>query len=193
MSARERGDSGRCHRPTFTPLGEGRRGESGHLGRACSAALRTSWLILSSTLQGKCYDPHFREQETEAQRRGGSQPRALVTSSAVHPSLPHCSDQALRSGRAGIKPRFWLQSPYVSTFTEQSHIALEEASTRLNCYLFIFMNREFIHMVQNSRGTKEYTVKTPSHPCLQPPSFPSWSQIPFLVSLVSFLKYSGCI
>lgn len=39
--------------------------------------MRQLWLILSSTFQGRCYYPRFREHETEAQRGGGSQPRAF--------------------------------------------------------------------------------------------------------------------
>lgn len=66
---------------------------------------------------------------------------------------------------------FWLQSLYFSTLGEQSPVALEEASTHLNCYLFIFMNREFIHRVPNSKGTKGYIVKLPLAPVSGHPGF----------------------
>lgn len=77
--ARERGNSRPCCWPTFTPLGVGGREERSIWGEPAlqGQVLGQPWPILSSTFQGRCYCPHFREQETEAQRGGGSQLRAF--------------------------------------------------------------------------------------------------------------------
>lgn len=75
----------------------------------------------------------------------------------IRHSLPPVSDQALG---VGTKP---------CTSGSKAHV-FPPLLNNLHPLklLFIFMNREFIHMVQNSKSTKGYTVKTPSHPAFLP-------------------------
>lgn len=81
--ARERGNSqslplSHCHCPTFTGQAGRPRGRGGseHVEPgAVPAPLHKSHTL--STLQGKHFHSHFREQETEVQSGGGSQPMPL--------------------------------------------------------------------------------------------------------------------